>query len=179
MINPFKVALRVIHGWLYWLAFITGGNFVRLAFLGYRGSNVKISPTAFFKFPKMIRIGTDSFINHNCCVWASPRGGITIGENVLFGPGVTVISSNHGTDPSSLIRLQEGQDAPVTIGNDVWLGAHVVVTAGVTIGDGCVVGAGAVVTKDLPAGSICAGIPAKVIGWRRRESSPEGMVVPS
>jgi len=54
----------------------------------------------------------------------------------------------------------------VLIGNDVWLGARVVVTAGVTIGDGCIVGAGAIVTKDLPAESIAAGVPARVIGQR-------------
>ena len=65
-----------------------------------------------------------------------------------------------------LIREQEGEDAPIIIGNDVWIGANVVITAGVTISDGCVVGAGAVVTKDLPSHSICGGIPARVIGQR-------------
>jgi acetyltransferase-like isoleucine patch superfamily enzyme len=54
----------------------------------------------------------------------------------------------------------------VRLGNDVWLGAGVVVTAGVTVGDGCIVGAGAVVTGDLPSGCIAAGVPARVIGQR-------------
>jgi acetyltransferase-like isoleucine patch superfamily enzyme len=54
----------------------------------------------------------------------------------------------------------------VVIGDDVWLGVRVVVTAGVTIGEGCIVGAGAVVTKDLPPNAIAAGVPARVIGER-------------
>ena len=54
----------------------------------------------------------------------------------------------------------------VIIGADVWLGTNTVVLAGVTIGDGVVVAAGAVVTRDVPAGAIVGGVPAKVIGWR-------------
>lgn len=63
-------------------------------------------------------------------------------------------------------REQPRRERDVVIGNDVWLGARVVVTAGVTIGDGCIVGAGAVVTKDLPANCIAAGVPARVIAQR-------------
>jgi acetyltransferase-like isoleucine patch superfamily enzyme len=162
MIRPIAEAIK---GWLYLLAFITGGNYVRKAKL-HLGKNVKISPTAFFKYPEMIQIGDHSFINHLCSVWASPGGAITIGSNVLFGPGTAIISSNHGVARGELIRNQPGKDEPINIGDDVWLGAHVVVTAGVTIGDGAVVGAGAVVTTDLPPMSISAGVPARVIGYR-------------
>ena len=165
----FTTLCQVVRGWLYLLAFITGGNFVRVAKLRARGKNIKISPTAFFKFPELIDIGDNSFINHMCCIWASPSGPISIGKNVLFGPGVCVIASNHGTERGTPIKEQEGKDAPIWIGNDVWLGANVVVTAGVSIADGCVVGAGAVVTRDLPANSICAGVPAQVIGHRKQK----------
>jgi maltose O-acetyltransferase len=162
-----KILLEIFRGWIYLLAFVTGGNFIRKARLKHVGSNVKISPTAFFKFPEQITIGDNSFINHLCSVWAAPQGTITIGNDVFFGPGTAVIASNHGIAAGKLIREQDGVDAPIVIGNDVWLGANVVVTAGVSIGDGCVVGAGAVVTKDLPPNSVCVGVPARVIGPRK------------
>jgi acetyltransferase-like isoleucine patch superfamily enzyme len=156
----------VVEGWLYLLAFITGGSYVRKARLKRLGKGVKISPTVFFKYPEMIQIGDNSFINHLCSVWASPAGPITIGSNVLLGPCASIFSSNHGIARSELIRNQPGEDAPIRIGDDVWLGANAVVTAGVSIGNGAVVGAGAVVTTDLPAMSISAGVPARVIGYR-------------
>ncbi len=155
-----------MKGWLYLLAFITGGNFVRKSRLKKLGERVKISPTTFFKFPENIEIGNDVFINHLCSIWASPQSSIVIGNDVLFGPNVCVIASNHGIAASQLIRLQPGRDANITIGNDVWIGANAVITAGVTIGDGAVVGAGAVVTQDLPPMSISVGVPAKVFRYR-------------
>jgi acetyltransferase-like isoleucine patch superfamily enzyme len=162
-----RTMAEAIKGWVYLFAFITGGNYVRKAKLKRRGKGVKISPTVFFKYPEMIQIGDHSFINHLCSVWASPRGPITIGSNVLLGPCASIFSSNHGIARGELIRNQPGQDAPIEIGDDVWLGAHVVVTAGVSIGNGAVVGAGAVVTTDLPPMSISAGVPARVIGYRQ------------
>ncbi len=158
--------IEVIKGWAYLFAFITGGSYIRKARLGHLGKGAKISPTVFFKHPEMIRIGDHSFVNHLCSVWASPHGPITIGSNVLLGPGVAIISSNHGIASNELIRTQPGRDEPISIGDDVWLGANVVVTAGVSIGNGAVVGAGAVVTTDLPPMAICAGVPARVIGYR-------------
>ena len=87
-----RVLLEVIKGWLYLLAFVTGGNFVRKARLKHCGRNVKISPTVFFKFPENIEIGDNTFVNHLCSVWASPRGSIKIGNDVLFGPNTAVIA---------------------------------------------------------------------------------------
>jgi acetyltransferase-like isoleucine patch superfamily enzyme len=157
-------------GWMYLFAFITGCNFVRRGRLAARGRDVKISPTAMFKNPENISIGSNSFINHLCSVWAAPHGSIVIGDDVLLGPGTSIIASNHGTEYGTLIREQAGKDADIVIGNDVWLGASVVVTAGVSIGDGCVVGAGAIVTRDLPPYSICVGVPARVVGQRAARS---------
>jgi acetyltransferase-like isoleucine patch superfamily enzyme len=157
---------ELVFGSAYWLVFMLGGFFFRRGLLRYRGRAVKISPTAFLKYPGNISIGHNSFINHNCCVWAAPRGTITIGDDVLFGPNVCVTASNHGLALGVPIHAQPGVDAPIVIGNDVWLGANVVVTAGVEIGDGCVVGAGSVVTKSLPPYSICGGVPAKVLSMR-------------
>jgi acetyltransferase-like isoleucine patch superfamily enzyme len=159
--------MEVIKGWVYLLAFISGGNYLRKAKLKRLGKGVKISPTVFFKYPEMIQIGDHSFINHLCSVWASPGGPITIGSNVLLGPCTSIISSNHGVAQGELINTQPGRDEPISIGDDVWLGANVVVTAGVSIGNGAVVGAGAVVTANLPPMSISAGVPARVIGYRQ------------
>jgi maltose O-acetyltransferase len=158
--------IEAIKGWSYLFALVTGGSYVRKAKLQKLGRGTKILPTVFFKYPELIQIGENSFINHLCSVWASPGGPITIGSNVLLGPCASIISSNHGVARGELIRNQPGRDAPIIIGDDVWLGANVVVTAGVSIGDGAVVGAGAVVTRDLPPMSISAGVPARVIGYR-------------
>jgi acetyltransferase-like isoleucine patch superfamily enzyme len=160
MIRIIRAIVEVLKGWIYLMALITGGNYLRKARLQRVGKGAKISPTVFFKYPEMIRIGDYSFINHLCSIWASPGGPISIGNNA------SIISSNHGVARGELIRKQPGRDAPIHIGNDVWLGANVVVTAGVSIGDGAVVGAGAIVTNDLPPMSICAGVPARVIGYR-------------
>jgi acetyltransferase-like isoleucine patch superfamily enzyme len=174
--RPLHSIVEFIRGWSYLIAFISGGNFIRQARFHSRGSNVKISPTAFFKYPEHIRIGANTFVNHLCSIWAAPKSSITIGNDVLLGPGTCLIASNHGTYAGELVREQEGQDRDIVIGNDVWLGANVSVLAGVTIGDGCVVGAGAVVTKNLPPGSICGGVPAKVIGWRKPRAGGIGQV---
>ena len=116
---------EAIRSWLYLLAFITGAGYIRKAKLKRLGKGVKISPTVIFKYPEMIQIGDHSFINHLCSVWASPAGPITIGNNVLLGPCVSIFSSNHGIARGELIRNQPGQDAPIRIGDDVWLGANV------------------------------------------------------
>lgn len=170
---------EVFYGGMYWLAYMLGGHFFRRGLIGSRGKRVKIAPTAFLKYPKNISIGDDSFINHHCCVWASPGGKISIGRDVILGPNVCITSSNHGLDLDEPIRLQPGKDAPITIGNDVWIGANVLITAGVTIGHGCVVGGGAVVTRSLPALAICAGIPAKVIRMRAASTQDRSELPPS
>lgn len=98
-------------------------------------------------------------------------GNIFVGDNVLFGPNVTVATANHPIEPSLRSRgLQYNRD--VHIGNDVWIGAGAVLVPGVRIGDGSVIGAGSVVTRDIPAGAVAAGNPCRVlraIGERDRE----------
>ncbi|PZO38693.1 MAG: transferase [Pseudanabaena frigida] len=95
------------------------------------------------------------------------NGGVKIGRDTLIATHCKIISSNH-TIPSKNTRIRSQPDIllPVTIGDDVWLGAGVTVLGGITIGNGCIVGAGAVVTKDLAPYSIAVGIPAKVIRTR-------------
>lgn len=95
------------------------------------------------------------------------HGDVTIGHDCLIASHCQILSSNH-TIPNmdTPVNSQPNILLETKIGNDVWLGAGVIVLGGVTIGDGCVVGAGAVVTKDLPSGSIAVGVPARITGQR-------------
>jgi len=105
-----------------------------------------------------VRLGNRVEVNNYAIL--NGAGGLTIGADSLIGPGVKIISYQHGIEAGTLIRKQPNQPRPITIGQDVWIGANVVVLAGVTIGDGAVIGAGAVVTHDVPAGEVWTGVPA-------------------
>ena len=111
-------------------------------------------------------IGKRGSFNHNIHFGAA-FGEIRIGDNVLIGPNVVIRAADHVfEDPTTPIMDQGHSSGKITIGNDVWLAANVVITSGVTIGDGVVVGAGSVVTEDLPEMSVCVGVPAKPIKKR-------------
>lgn len=86
---------------------------------------------------------------------------ITIGDNVSIAPGCFICDSDHIVDGET--NRDGGVSKPITIGDGVWLGAHVIVLKGVTIGNGAVIGAGSVVTKSVPAGEMWAGNPARKI----------------
>ena len=86
---------------------------------------------------------------------------INIGAGAFIGPGVCLACSGHAIHPSQRSRVLTS--APITLEENVWLGANVTVVGGVTIGSGSVIGAGSVVTKDIPAGVIAAGVPCKII----------------
>ncbi len=130
--------------------------------------NPRIHPTASLRQGTNITLGENGHINQYCCIWASPDSRIVLGDNLLMGPGCKIFSSNHSAERLDVpMNVQPFREADITIGNDVWLGANTVVTAGVSIGEGTIVAAGAVVTKDLPEYVIAGGIPAKVIKERR------------
>ena len=103
-------------------------------------------------------MGKNVFINSGCRF--QDQGGITIGDGALIGHNAVLATLNHDFSPE---RRTSMHPAPVVIGKNVWLGASVTVVPGVTIGDNAVIAAGAVVTKDVPAGTIAAGVPAKVL----------------
>ena len=91
-------------------------------------------------------------------------GPVDIGNNVNLAQGITVTALNHNfSDTNKRIDEQGVSTNPVTIEDDVWVGANAVILPGVTIGCHCVVAAGAVVTKNVPPHSLVAGVPAKVI----------------
>ena len=106
-----------------------------------------------------IRVGRGVFVNQNCTFY--DLGGIDIGDEVMIGPNVSLITSGHPVEPS---RRRDGVTAaPIVIGRNVWLAAGVTVIGGVTIGENSVVAAGAVVTRDVPPNTLAGGNPAQVI----------------
>lgn len=109
-------------------------------------------------FGRNIKIGARVFINAG--VMFVDTGGITIEDDALIGPGSFLISVNHKLEPA---HRKELDLAPVIIKKNAWLGARSVVLPGVTVGENAVVGAGAVVTRNVPANTVVAGTPAKVI----------------
>lgn len=125
------------------------------------GSGLDWRPPFFVEYGERVRIGADVFINRDFV--ALGGGLVTIGDRALIGPNARLYTPNHATD---LEPRREGWEIglPITIGDDAWLGGSVVVCPGVTIGEGAVVGAGSVVTKDVPAGAVVGGNPARIIG---------------
>jgi acetyltransferase-like isoleucine patch superfamily enzyme len=106
-----------------------------------------------------IRVGRNVFVNQNCRF--NDLGGIDIGDDVMLGPNVSLISSGHPTDP---IGRRSGITAePITIGRNVWIGTSAIVLQGVTVGADAIIGAGAVVTRDVPPRTLVAGVPATVV----------------
>lgn len=138
--------------------------------------------------PEHVEIGDDVYVGHQAIlkayhlnrlvigsrcwigqqVFMHAAGGITIGERVGIGPGVRLLTSTHAlpTDPTAPIMDGALELAPIVLEDGCDLGVSAVILPGVTIGRGAQVGAGAVVTRDVPAGSIVAGVPARPIGTR-------------
>lgn len=136
------------------------------------GRNVRIAYDVDMKPLKNIRIGDYSQIGPHSLFW-STHAKIVIGDYVLMGPGVTIITGNHRTDVKGkhIIEVSEEDklpenDADVKVMDGVWIGANVTILKGVTIGEGAVVAAGAVVTKSVEPYSIVAGVPAKMVKMR-------------
>ncbi|WP_175412803.1 sugar O-acetyltransferase [Streptomyces sp. TRM64462] len=127
---------------------------------GAVGEGVRIRPPFHCDFGYHIDVGARTFVNFNAVFLdAAP---ITVGADAQIGPNVQLLTPVHELDPA---RRRAGWERalPVTIGDNVWLGGGVIVCPGVTIGADTVVGAGSVVTRDLPAGVLAVGSPARVV----------------
>ncbi len=125
---------------------------------GQVGENVWIVPPLTAAVGKYVSIGSGTYANMNLTLIDDWR--ITIGRNVLIGPNVTLCTTGHPIHPDH--RMDGMYSFPITIGDNVWLGANVIVMPGVTIGNDAVIGAGSVVTGDIPAGVVAFGSPCKV-----------------
>ncbi|WP_310594527.1 sugar O-acetyltransferase [Flavobacterium sp.] len=123
------------------------------------GSNLYIEPPFFCDYGYNILCGDNVFFNVNCVVLDENK--VTIGSNVLLGPGVQLYTASHPLEAQ--MRRTHKISKPISIGDDCWIGGSAIICPGVTIGNGCVIGAGAVVTKDIPDYSMALGNPAKVI----------------
>lgn len=142
-------------------------------------------------FPDVLRLGDDSYIAAHAYVtgdlttgtdctlnpFSVVRGTVSLGTGVRIGAHTSLLGFNHSTAPDQPVFRQPQTSRGITVGDDVWIGSHVVVVDGVTIGDHCVIGAGAVVTKDVPAWTMAAGNPARRIRDRRETGSREGQEV--
>jgi maltose O-acetyltransferase len=128
--------------------------------LGAIGEETEIRPPLRVDYGTQLSIGARCFANFGLV--ALDVAAITIGDDVQIGPHVQLLTPTHPVEPGPRRDKWEAA-APITIGNNVWLGGGAIVLAGVTIGDNTVVGAGAVVTRDLPANVVAVGNPARVI----------------
>ena len=113
----------------------------------------KLIPPFYTEGGLNIRVGHKVFINQCCTIY--DMGGVDIGDLVMIGPNVNIITAGHPVEPSKRRAYIEAK--PIVIEKNVWI------ATAVTVGENSVIGAGAVVTKDVPANSFVAGVPAKVI----------------
>lgn len=160
--------------------------------LAVRGAGSVIEPGVSIVGARQIRLGSGARVLADAKLWATERGtieigprtyvgshawivanaSIEIGADVLIAPFCYIQDTDHGfSDPTMPINRQASQSSKIVIEDDVWLGAHTVVTRGVRIGRGAVIGAGSVVTRDIPEWMVAAGVPARPI--RRREGAAD------
>ena len=128
--------------------------------LGRTGKNFSIVSPFYCDYGYNIEIGENFFMNMGCVILDGAR--VTFGDNVFIAPGCGFYTAGHPLDHE---RRNKGLEyaLPITVGNNVWIGAQVCVLPGVSIGDNTVIGAGSVVTRDVPAGVLAAGNPCRVI----------------
>lgn len=178
-----------LHGWPQKLA----DGWLRL-WLPRRWPGLTLAPTARVEWPSywrlhpraQVSLGTGVWIRHHAEVLIE-GGRLTIGEGTYVGPYavlnghesltigrrcliaemVAIRDVDHDfADPTRPPADQGYRVAPTRLGDGVWIGAKCSILKGVTLGDGCIVGANSVVTRDLPAGAIAVGAPARIVGWR-------------
>lgn len=119
-----------------------------------------VNPPFYCDYGSHIEVGKNFFANYNCTILDVAK--VTIGDNCQMAPNVAIYTAGHPVHPVSRNSGYEyGKE--VTIGDNVWIGGNTVICPGVHIGDNVVIGAGSVVTKDIPAWSIAAGNPCRVL----------------
>lgn len=151
--------------------------------LGRIGNTFHLVGPIHFNYGSHTFVGDNFFANFIFTVMDDAR--IFIGDNVCIGPNVSLLATNHpllpqermGLDGAGRTTLAEFAEE-IHIGNNVWIAANVCVTGGVHIGDGAVIGAGSVVTRDIPAGYIAFGVPARPVRPITDADSAKGRLLP-
>lgn len=128
--------------------------------LGHMGENVIFTPPFWCDYGYNISVGNFFYANHNLVITDGAK--VTFGDNVFIAPNCCFTTAEHPLDPE---QRKAGLEIakPITVGNNVWIGAGSTILAGVTIGDNAVIGAGSVVKKDIPAGVVAVGVPCRVL----------------
>lgn len=126
---------------------------------GTCGTGVWLQPPFFCDYGVNIHLGEKVYFNFNCVVLDVCE--VRVGDRTLFAPNVQIYAATHPLDAE--LRKTRELGKPITIGSDVWVGGSAVILPGVTIGDRAVIGAGSVVTKDVPAGALVVGNPARIV----------------
>lgn len=145
-------------------------NAILTELLGGKGKNLWITTPFFVDYGNNIYFGNNCEVNMNCTFLDDNK--IIIGDNVLIAPNVQIYTAFHPLNAidrfgeikeDGTFEFCKTQTAPVTIGDNVWIGGGVIILPGVTIGNNVVIGAGSVVTKDIPSNFLAFGNPCKVI----------------
>ena len=136
---------------------------------GQADESTFLNPPFYCDYGSNIFVGKNCFINYNCTILDNAR--VTLGENCLLAPNVSIYTAGHALHPKSR-ELGCEYGIEVTVGSNVWIGGNTVILPGVHIGDNVVIGAGSVVTKDIPSWCFAAGNPCRVIRPITEEDSP-------
>jgi len=142
---------------------VTVGDRILKAKLLYCGEEVRIHRPVSFQCPGGISLGDYVSIAAFVHIWGN--GGVRVGRRTMIGSHVAITSITHDYRDPEMWRTQVLK--PVDVGEDVWIGAHAVILPGVTVGNGAVIAAGSIVLQDVPAGSIVAGVPARIKKFSR------------
>lgn len=122
-------------------------------------ASLYIEPPFHCDYGYNIVCGENVYFNVNCVVLDCTK--VTIGSNVLFGPGVQIYTASHPLEAAARRKWEMAK--PITIGDDCWIGGGAIICPGIVIGSGCVIGAGSVVTRNIPDNTLVAGNPAKTL----------------
>lgn len=144
-----------------------GLRYIVLSAITKIGENVSIHPNVYLLNMTGINIGDNVSIHPFCYIEA--MGKITIGNDVSIAHGVTIMSTSHNFDRTDIpIKDQGCSGSEVIIGNGVWIGAKASILSGVEVGNGAIIGASALVNRNVPDFAVSAGVPAKVIKYRKQ-----------
>ena len=131
----------------------------------FSGGYFIVQPNVYISNPDKLIAGKNITINDNSYIEC--KGGLYIGNDVMIGHSVSILTNSHGYEEREIaMNHQEEIVKKVVIGNNVWIGAKATILMGVTIGDNVIIGTNALVNKDVPSNAVVAGVPAKIIRYR-------------